>query len=168
MVHIKHLALHTDYQMINRNMYIIILLLFTLISSCGEIRKDEYTTVNNFDKKVNDLTSCSNKEWKVVSHEKNGVDLLSNLDNCISDNLDIYFCDHRFESVEGNSKCKNENPYLIETGCWYFNEDTTELEVTIGKDFYILKIIELTDNKFHYISTNHDDTVETILKPARM
>ena len=85
--------------------------------------------------------------------------------DCEKDNLDIYFTDHRFESMEGKTKCKHDSPIITETGYWYFNEDTTEIEVTIGYDFYILKLIELSSDRFHYISIANTDTIEAVLSP---
>ena len=68
--------------------------------------------------------------------------------------------------IEGELKCNSEDPYLRETGFWYFNDDSTEVEVTIGTEFYILKIIELSTDKFHYIYTHHDDTTVLRLSSA--
>lgn len=108
------------------------------------------------------------KEWKIDSYKVNGTNILSEMDDCIIDNMDIYFADHRFESVEGSLKCKTNDPYITETGHWFFNGDSTEIEVSIDKDFYILRIIELSTLKLHYISYNHEDTIEAILSPANM
>jgi len=146
--------------------YILVILLTTI--SCNRTLDADCPEFHSPDPIVHSLTACKNKEWKVESYTKNGQDVLSGLENCIKDNMDVYFCDHRFESVEGKIKCAIDDPYLKETGSWYFNDDTTEIEVTIGQEFFILKILELTDDKFHYISTNHNDTVETVLMPAKM
>lgn len=115
--------------------------------------------------KMSTLAGSKKKEWKIEKYYINGENKLEKLEDCEKDNLDVYFTDHRFESIEGKKKCKPSDPYLTDTGYWYFNEDTTEIEVTIGYDFYILKLIELSSDKFHYISISDSDTIEAILTP---
>ncbi len=120
------------------------------------------TTKHNTDKLFS-LSGIKKKQWKVDTYNVNGKNLLKEMSDCQTDNLDIYFSDHRFESVEGATKCKENDPYITENGHWHFNEDSTEIEVSIEKDFYILKIIELLPSKFHYKSCNHGDTIEAVL-----
>ncbi len=129
-----------------------------------ELMQDDLLNQNT-DKLIS-LTGTKMKEWKIESYVVNGKNLLLELDNCQIDNMDIYFADHRFESVEGPQKCQENDPYITETGHWYFNEDSTEIEVSIEKDFYILKLIEISPSKLHYISCNHTDTIEAILSPS--
>lgn len=133
-------------------------------SSREETLKDDLFAQEQ-DKMVS-LTGEKMKEWKVESYVLNGVDVLSGLDACKADNLDIYFADHRFESVEGSKKCNEADPYITETGHWHFNGDSSEIEVSISKDFYILRLIEISPTKLHYLSCNHKDTVEAVLRPT--
>lgn len=146
---------------------IVFLLSCIILFSC-QTKQDDSLVMSDLSEaqdKVSVLAGEKSKEWEVEKYILNGKDIVPHLDNCVSDNLDIYFADHRFESVEGESKCKEDDPFITETGHWHFNEDTTEIEVSTSKDFYILKLLELSPEKFHYLSCNHIDTVEAILKP---
>ncbi len=134
-------------------------------SSCNTGSENKSLTFSPRQNKISILAGCKKKEWKVEKYFINGEDVLAKLKDCEKDNLDVYFTDHRGESMEGKTKCKHYSPMVTETGYWYFNEDTTEIEVTIGYDFYILKLIELSSDKFHYISITNTDTIETILSP---
>jgi len=136
-----------------------------LFSSCNSGSKKEPAAFSPRQNKISTLAGNKKKEWKVEKYYMNGENILNKLKDCEKDNLDIYFTDHRFESMEGKTKCKHDNPEITETGYWYFNEDTTEIEVTIGYDFYILRLIELSSDKFHYISITNSDTIEAILSP---
>ena len=135
--------------------------------SCKDknIHKESQSVFSPRSNKTATLAGNKKKEWKIEKYIINGKNKLKKLKDCEKDNLDVYFTDHRFESIEGKKKCKAGDPYLTDTGYWYFNEDTTEIEVTIGYDFYILKLIELSSNKFHYISITNSDTIEAVLTP---
>ena len=149
--------------MVTRIINIILIISFlTFLTSCNEKEKQNAVKLLQGNSKIENLTGNKNKKWEIISYTKNGVNLLSKMDKCVQDNMDVYFYDHSFVSIEGELKCNSEDPYLRETGFWYFNDDSTEVEVTIGTEFYILKIIELSTDKFHYIYTNHNDT--TVLR----
>ena len=144
------------------------LVIFSLaFQSCKNKKtdKEEQAVFMPRENKTSSLAGNKKKEWKIEKYFINGENKLKKLEDCEKDNLDVYFTDHRFESVEGKKKCKPGDPYLTDTGYWYFNEDSTEIEVTIGYDFYILKLIELSSSKFHYISITKTDTIEAVLTP---
>ncbi|MCF8371603.1 MAG: hypothetical protein K9H64_08265 [Bacteroidales bacterium] len=147
-----------------------ILILFIFIVSCKSGDEDSLKNgllVQNHDEMFS-LAGDKMKGWAIESYVYNGKDILPGLDECLADNLDVYFSDHRFESVEGNKKCNDKDPYITETGHWYFNEDSTEIEVSTSKDFYILKLIEISSDKLHYRSCTPKDTIEAVLRPANL
>ena len=146
---------------------VLLLFLPAILVSCSTSQNENQALVpatKQLDKKAM-LSGEKMKEWEIEKYILNGKNVIPSMDKCLTDNLDIYFADHRFESVEGSTKCEEDAPFITDTGHWHFNEDSTEIEVSTPHDFYILKLIEITTEKFHYFSCNHQDTVEAILRP---
>lgn len=109
------------------------------------------------------LAGNSYKAWAIESFRVDGIDQLKGLAACELDNLDVYHRNFVFESVEGNQRCKSNDPEIRRRGKWSLNADSTAIEVKLGTDLVTLQIIELTEKKLHYRSTMNQRVTEAVL-----
>jgi len=103
------------------------------------------------------------KAWAIESFTVDGIDQLKGLEACQLDNLDVYYRNLVYESIEGNTRCKNNDPEVRRHGKWSLNADSTAIEVKLGMDLLTLQIVEITDKKLHYRSTNNNHITEAVL-----
>lgn len=137
-----------------------------LIAGCKAKDKIQKTNVISADKKGSIdwlLAGDDFKAWAVESFSINGEDKLKDMKNCQLDNIDCYYRNQIYESLEGNSRCTETDPELISRGKWTLNADSTAIEVKLGSRMYTLQIINLTKNRLHYRSVVNKQTTEAVL-----
>jgi|GEM_PF-1000140 len=112
------------------------------------------------------LSGKTEKAWQIKSFTVDGQDMLAGLKSCELDNLDVYYASGVYESHEGNTKCNPADQDIRRRGKWALNEDSTSVDVKLGNSWVSLKILELSDQKFHYTSINKGHVTEAVLTAA--
>ena len=100
------------------------------------------------------------KKWEIDTYAINGTVLDEVTEYHHSGNSNVFFTDHRLEIIRDDE--------ILETGHWYFSEDSSEIEVTLGSKFYIYKLIEISSSELQYICVNRSDTIETVLRTQQL
>jgi len=112
------------------------------------------------------LAGDSYKAWTVELFTVNGLDQLKEMKPCQQDNLDLYYRNLVYESVEGNTKCEKTDPDLRQRGKWSMNSDSTTVELKLGRQLFTIQIVELTETRFHYKVDLNGQITEAVLKSA--
>jgi hypothetical protein len=104
------------------------------------------------------LAGGASIQWKVVRGiakiDGAEIDVVSAQNPCVLDNLLELYANGKFDLTEGTSKCSPNDPQLIYTGNWAYNEATKKL--TIDKFTFLsftidnpsFAITELTETTF--------------------
>lgn len=104
------------------------------------------------------LAGGASIQWKVVRGiakiDDAEIDVVSAQNPCVLDNLLELYANGKFDLTEGTSKCSPNDPQLIYTGNWAYNEATKKL--TIDKFTFLsftidnpsFTITELTETTF--------------------
>ncbi|KAF0197304.1 MAG: hypothetical protein FD166_1946 [Bacteroidetes bacterium] len=109
------------------------------------------------------LAGDVSKVWAIESFTVDGIDQLKGLETCQLDNLDVYCRNLVYESIEGNTRCKTNDPEIRRHGKWSLNADSTAIEVKLGTDLFSLQIIEISEKKLHYRSNDNNHVTEAVL-----
>ncbi len=98
------------------------------------------------------LELISRQSWKLTSlriSTNNGpwVDGLATLSPCQLDNLTIFHSDYTYTLDEGQTKCNNTDPQVIQNGSWSFSAGETKLTTTYNGIVYTTTDISLLDEQ---------------------
>lgn len=145
-----------------------ILLIFSVMMSagCRISSRNQDPATNHTDGKAGIswlLAGDAYKTWAIESFTVDGIDQLKTLEPCQLDNMDVYYRNLVYESVEGDSRCKTNDPDIRRYGKWSLNADSTAIEVKLGTDLFSLQIVEITEKKLHYRSTSNNQVTEAVL-----
>jgi hypothetical protein len=109
------------------------------------------------------LAGDVSKAWAIESFTVDGIDQLQGLAACELDNLDVYYRNLVYESIEGKLRCKTSDPEVRRHGKWSLNADSTAIDVKLGMDLFTLQIVEITEKKLHYRSNDNNRVTEAVL-----
>ncbi len=145
-----------------KSTFLLIVIGLGLIFSCNvqSKKKEKEAQFKPRTNKIMMLAGDKMKKWNIDSYSINGTVLDDNAEYHHSGNSNIFFKDHRLEIVRDNK--------IEETGHWHFSEDSTEIEVSIGCNFFIYKLIEISQSEMQYMCVNKSDTIETIMKTQQL
>lgn len=148
-------------------LFVCISILAVITGSCKIKDRNTETVADTSARKMSMawlLAGDNYKAWAIESFTVNKVDQLKDLESCQLDNLDLYYRNLVFESVEGDTRCKTTDSDLRGRGKWTLNADSTGIEIKLGQQFHSLQIIELTQTRFHYKADNDGQITEAVFR----
>jgi len=95
------------------------------------------------------LASAEGKKWKATAAYLNGEDIFELLDDCITDNLLIFYKGSRkgiYEEEENTLKCDSKDPQIV-SGTWEIDELGTTISTKTSILSEKLNIISLDENQ---------------------
>lgn len=124
--------------------------MITVLAISGGCKKEEDET------KVSKAEILRQNQWKLTSAETNpsfgGIDPLTFLGECVTDNLLTFATNNILEVDEGAEKC-NENAPQTQKGTWSLNQDETRLSLEYGTYVTDAEITKLTQQQVDLKST---------------
>jgi hypothetical protein len=134
-------------------MIIIAMLSSMLFFSCGEKEEEVNVPLTVL------IAGSEQKTWVITGNTTNGEDRYSQQEECVVDNLIIFYSNGVAEIREGKTKCGEVGDDLVFSGTWSINEETNEF---IWDETF--KILNITDDKLVLEYTDPETRTEITLE----